>query len=185
MGQGDRAVIVFHVAITTHPEYLAKREPHRRAHIERLAGLRQGGAVIGGGPAPDGASVDLVYRLQQPAQLKLVVEEDPYWVGGAWTGYRERSFTEFVEPWQLPPIVLDGSRRATIVEGQMADPDMAQFVMIELRGAGRLVFGGAFPGGATLGVMKTDDAEEATRWFADTGFWTPESLTTRPLLHVL
>ena len=178
-------MIVFHVVITTHPEYLAKREPHRRAHIERLAGLRQGGAVIGGGPTPDGSSVDLVYRLQQPAQLKLVVEEDPYWVGGAWTGYRERNFTEFVEPWQLPPIVLDGSRRVTIVEGRMADPDMAQFVMIEMRGASRLVFGGAFPDGSTLGVMKTEDGEEAIRWFAETGFWTPESLAARPLLHVL
>ena len=178
-------MIVFHVVITTHPEYPAKREPHRRAHIERLAGLRHGGAVIGGGPAPDGSSVDLVYRLQQPAQLKLVVEEDPYWVGGAWTGYRERSFTEFVEPWQLPPIVLDGSRRVTIVEGRMTDPDMAQFVIIEMRGASRLVFGGAFADGSTLGVMKTEDGEEATRWFAETGFWTPESLAARPLLHVL
>jgi uncharacterized protein len=178
-------LIVFHVAITTHPEYPAKREPHRHAHIERLAGLQRLGAVIGGGPAPDGTSVDLVYRLQQPTQLKPAIEEDPYWVGGAWTGYRERSFTEFVEPWQLAPIVLDGSRRVTLVEGRMSDPDMAQFVMIEMRGAGRLVFGGAFPGGATLGFMKTEDAEAAKGWFAETGFWMPESLTARPLLHVL
>jgi uncharacterized protein YciI len=178
-------VIVFHVAIATHPDYLARREPHRRAHIERLAGLRQGGAVIGGGPAPDGSSVELVYRLQQPAQLQLVVEEDPYWTGGAWTGYRERSFSEFVEPWQLPPIVLDGSRRVTVVEGRMSDPDMAQFVMIEMRGAGRLVLGGSFGDGSTLGFMKTDDPEQAKAWFAETGFWVPESLITRPLLHVL
>ena len=81
--------------------------------------------------------------------------------------------------------MLDGSRRVTIVEGQMTDPDMAQFVMIEMRGAGRLVFGGAFPDGATLGFMKTDDGQEAKTWFAETGFWTPESLTARPLLHVL
>src|ERR1041385_6196472 len=121
----ERPVIVFHVAIATHPDYAAKREPHRRAHIERLNGLRQLGAVIGGGPAPDGSSVDIVYRLQQPAQLQPAIEEDPYWVAGAWTGYRERSFTEFVEPWQLPPIVLDGSRRATAVEGRITDPAMA------------------------------------------------------------
>ena len=178
-------MIVFHVAITTHPEYVTKREPHRREHLERLAGLRQGGVVIGGGPAPDGSSVDLVYRLQQPAQLKLVIEEDPYWTSGAWTGYRERSFTELVEPWQLAPIVVDGSRRVTVVEGRMNDPDMAQFVMIEMRGAGRLVFGGAFADGATLGFLKTEDAEEAKGWFAETGFWIPESLTARPLLHVL
>lgn len=178
-------MIVFHVVVTTHPDYLAKREPHRRAHIERLTGLRELGAVIGGGPAPDGGSVDLVYRLQQPAQLKPAIEEDPYWLGGAWTGYRERSFTEFVEPWQLPPIVLDGSRRVTIVEGQITDADMAQFVMIEMRGAGRLAFGGAFQGGATFGLMKTEDPEEAKTWFADTGFWEAASLRARPLLHVL
>ena len=178
-------MIVFHVAITTHPDYVAKREPHRRAHIERLTGLRELGAVIGGGPAPDGSAVDLVYRLQQPSQLKPAIEEDPYWLGGAWTAYRERSFAEFVEPWQLPPIVLDGSRRVTLVEGRMTDPDMAQFVMIELRGAGRLAFGGAFPGGTTLGFMKTEDAEAAKAWFAETGFWDPASLTARPLLHVL
>ena len=178
-------MIVFHVAIATHADYVTKREPHRHAHLERLAGLRQGGAVIGGGPAPDGGSVDLVYRLQQPAQLKLVIEEDPYWLAGAWTGYRERSFTEFVEPWQLAPIVIDGSRRITVVEGRMNDPDMAQFVMIEMRGAGRLVFGGAFADGATLGFMKTQDHEEAKGWFAETGFWMPESLAARSLLHVL
>ena len=178
-------MIVLHVAIETHPDYAAKREPHRRAHIERLTGLRQLGAIIGGGPAPDGSRVDLVYRLQQPAQLKPAIEEDPYWVSGAWTAYRERSFAEFVEPWQLPPIVIDGSRRVTIVEGRMNDPDMAQFVMIEMRGAGRLLLGGAFPDAATLGFMKTEDAEEAKAWFAETGFWVPESLTARPLLHVL
>jgi uncharacterized protein YciI len=178
-------VIVFHVAVTTHPDYLARREPHRHAHIERLDGLRRLGAVIGGGPAPDGSSVDLVYRLQQPSQLAPAIEEDPYWLAGAWTAYRERSFTEFVEPWQLPPIVLDGSRRATIVEGRMTDPDMAQFVMIEMRGAGRLAFGGAFTGGATLGVLNSEDGEHAKAWFAETGFWDPASLTARPLLYVL
>jgi uncharacterized protein YciI len=178
-------VIVLHVSITTHSDYLARREPLRRAHIERLTGLRELGAVIGGGPAPDGSSVDLVYRLQQPSQLKPAIEEDPYWTGGAWTSYRERSFTEFVEPWQLPPIVLDGSRRITLVEGRMTDPDMAQFVMIEMRGAGRLLFGGAFADGATLGFMNSEDAGQATAWFAETGFWTPETLGARPLLHVL
>jgi len=81
--------------------------------------------------------------------------------------------------------VLDGSRRATIVEGRMTDPDMAQFVMIEMRGQGRLAFGGAFPGGATFGVMNTEDAEAAKGWYAETGFWEPASLAARPLLHVL
>ncbi len=178
-------MIVFHVAITAAEDYLSRREPHRRAHIERLTGLRAGGALIGGGPAPDGQTADIIYRLQQPGQLKHAIEEDPYWTGGVWTAYRERSFTEFVEPWQLPEIVLDGSRRVAVVEGRVTDPEMAQFVLIEMRGAGRLAFGGTFEDGATFALMKTADAEEAKRWFAETGFWETTALTTRPLLYVL
>ena len=178
-------MIVLHVAITTGADYLIRREPYRRAHIERLAGLRAGGAVIGGGPAPDGQTADIVYRLQQPGQLKHAVEEDAYWTGGVWTQYRERSFSEFVEPWQLPEIVLDGSRPTTIVEGRISDPEMAQFVLIEMRGAGRLAFGGTFVDGTTWALMKTADAGEAKRWFDETGFWEAGGLTARPLLHVL
>jgi uncharacterized protein YciI len=178
-------VIVVHLAITTAEPYAARREPHRRRHIERLAGLRAAGAVIGGGPAPDGASVDLVYRLGQPEQLAALVEDDPYWTGGAWTRYTARSFAEFVEPWELPAIVLDGSRPAIVVEGRTAERDMAQFALIELRGAGRLAFGGFFEDGETFALCRTVDREEALGWFTDTGFWAPESLRTRPLLYVL
>jgi hypothetical protein len=178
-------VIVYHIAVTTSDDYLSRREPHRAAHIERLQKLRAAGIVIAGGPAPDGKSAELVYRLQQPRQLQPVIEEDPYWQAGAWTGYAPRSFSEFVDPWQLPPVVLDGSRRATFVEGAVKDRDMAQFALIEMRGAGRVGFGGFFEGGGTLAVVKTADAAEARSWFADTGFWKPEALSTRPWLHVL
>src|SRR5207247_1113147 len=74
------------------------------------------GILIGGGPAPDGRRVDIFYRLQQPAQVTPAVEEDPYFLAGAWTGYTPSSFTHFVEPWEQVPLVLDGSRVATIVE---------------------------------------------------------------------
>jgi uncharacterized protein YciI len=178
-------MIVYHVAVTTSDDYLSRREPHRAAHIERLQGLRGAGIVIAGGPAPDGKSADLVYRLQQPGQLKLVIEEDPYWRAGAWTRYGPRSFAEFVEPWELPPVVLDGSRRATIVEGPASDRDMAQFALIEMRGAGRLVLGGIFEDGTTLALARTADADAARGWFAESGFWTAERLTTRPFLYVL
>lgn len=178
-------MIVFQVRIECAKDYVSRREPHRRAHIERLAGLRAAGAVIGGGPAPDGASVDLVYRLQQPGQLKPILEEDPYWTGGAWTGYASRSFVEFVEPWALPPIVLDGTRRATVVEGPVGEREMAQFALIEMRGAGRLAFGGFFEDGHTWALCTTANAAEALGWFADSGFWSRDTLTARPLLYVL
>ena len=178
-------MIVFHIAVTTCDDYLARREPHRRAHLERLQGLRAAGILIAGGPAPDGAGADLVYRLQQPGQLAHAIEEYPYWTGGAWVRYAPRSFAQFVEPWAQVPVVLDGSRRVTVVEGPVADHDMAQFALIEMRGAGRLAFGGFFEDGRTHAWVNTPDAAQALAWFADTTFWAPGALTARPLLHVL
>ena len=178
-------MIVFHIALTAADDYLTRREAHRRDHIERLQGLRANGILIGGGPSADLRTADLFYRLQQPAQLKFAIEEDPYWMGGVWTRYEPKSFSQFVEPWEMVPVVLDGTRRLTIVEGPVEQHDMAQFALIELRGAGRLHLGGFFEDGQLWALTKTADAEQARSWFADTGFWKTDALTTRPLLHVL
>ena len=173
------------MAVTTSDDYVSRREPHRRAHLERLQGLRAAGILIGGGPAPDGRSADLFYRLQQPHQIENAMEEDPYFLAGAWTGYTPRSFAQFVEPREAVPLVLDGSRVATIVEGPVASLDMAQFALIELRGAGRLAFGGFFEDGGTLAVLRTADGDEAVAWLADSGFWARGALAARPWLYVL
>jgi uncharacterized protein YciI len=178
-------VIVYHVAIRTIDDYLARREGHRRAHLERLQALSAAGIVIGAGPSPDGTVVDIVYRLQRPEQLVNAVEEDPYWTGGLWVTYTPRSFAQFVEPWALPPLVTDGSRRLTIVEGATAEPEMAQFALIEMRGAGRIHLGGFFDDGRALALATTPDAETALGWFRDAGFWHADTLTARPFLHVL
>ncbi len=178
-------MIVYHVGITTAEDYVGKREPYRKAHLERIAGLRQQGLVIGGGPAPDGRSADLFYRVQQAEDMKRLIEEDPYWMGGAWTAYNPRSFAQFLEPWELPPLVTDGSRKAAIVEGLAPDVDMASFALIEARGAGRMAFGGFFPGGETLALMREEDPETAIQALSATGFWKDGSLKARPLLYVL
>jgi len=178
-------VIVFHVAMDPAPDYVARREPHRQAHLERLFGLRSRGFCLGGGPSPDGTAVDIFYRTEQPADLAALVEDDPYFRGGAWTGYRPRSFSRFLEPWQLGPVVVDGSRRATIVEGSTPDPEMASFALIEARGAGRMVLGGLFADGNTLAVMTTSDPEEALAPLRECGFWAADTLRARPFLHVL
>ena len=178
-------MILFHINVTAAGDYLTRREPYRREHIERLQGLRAVGILIGGGPAPDGQTADVFYRLQQPGQLKNAIEEDPYWLNGVWTGYTPRSFTEFVEPWQMVPVVLDGSRRVTVVEGLTTEHEMAQFALIEMRGASRVAFGGFFEGGQTLALANTADAEEALGWFRESGFWQADRLSARPLLHVL
>ena len=178
-------MIVYHIAITAADDYATRRTAHRRAHLERVQGLRAAGILIGGGPASDGRTADLVYRLQQPAQIKHAIEEDPYWTGGVWTAYEPRSFSQFVEPWELPPVVTDGSRVVTVVEGPTADHAMAQFALIEMRGAGRVAFGGFFDDGGTLAFACTADAAEAIGWVADTGLWKPGQLRGRPLLYVL
>jgi hypothetical protein len=67
----------------------------------------------------------------------------------------------------------------------VAEHDMAQFALIEMRGTGRLHLGGFFEDGQTWALAKTADGAEARGWFADTGFWRTEALTTRPFLHVL
>jgi uncharacterized protein YciI len=180
-----RPVIVFHIAIRTAEDYLTRREAYRREHLERLQGLRAAGILIGGGPAPDGTSADLFYRLQQPGQIKHAIEEDPYWTGGAWVGYEPRSFAQFVEPWEMPPVVVDGSRKVTIVEGPTAEHDMAQFALIEMRGAGRVHLGGFFEGGQTLALANTPDVETALGWFRESGFWKVDALHARSFLHVL
>ena len=178
-------MIVFHIAVTTVDDYATKREPHRREHIARLQGLRAASILIGGGPSPDGTKVDLVYRLQQPWQVKPAMEEDPYWTGGAWTKYEPRSFSHFVEPWEQVPVVLDGSRVVTIVEGPVADLDMTQIALVEMRGAGRLAFGGILEGGQTFVILKTENMDEAKSWLGEHGFWDTSALTARPFLWVL
>ena len=173
------------MAVTAGDDYLTKREAHRREHIARVQGLRAAAILIGGGPSPDGKIADMFYRLQQPWQVKPAMEEDPYWTGGVWTKYESRSFSHFVEPWELVPVVLDGSRVLTIVEGPVQDLDMAQIALVEMRGAGRLAFGGLLDGAQTLVVMKTTEADEAKGWLGEHGFWDPGALTTRPFVHVL
>jgi uncharacterized protein YciI len=178
-------VIVYHVAVSTGDDYLQRREPHRKAHLERLMRLRAQGLLIGGGPTPDGRGADVFYRVAQPDDLRRLVEEVPYFVGGVWPAYTPRSFAQFLEPWELPPLVTDGSRRVTIVEGVAPDVEMASFALIEARGGGRLAFGGFFAGGETLAVLRGEDQAKALDELRATGFWDPASLRARPLLHVL
>jgi uncharacterized protein YciI len=177
---------VVHVRITCAADYLVRREPVRQAHLERLLRLRAAGALVAGGPAPDGRSAELFYRAPDREALRAIVEEDPYHRVGAWMASVPRHFETFVDPWEAePPVVLDGSRPASVVEGPAADRDVAQLALVELRGAGRVLFGGFFPDGGALAVARTPDSDEATGWLAETGSWKLGDLTARPWLYVI
>jgi uncharacterized protein YciI len=177
---------VVHVRMTCAEDYVARRAPVRQAHIERLLRLRAAGALVAGGPTPDGRSAELFYRVPNREALPAIVEEDPYYRAGAWTAYVPRAFETFVDPWEPePPVVLDGARPALIVEGPVADRDMAQLALVELRGAGRVVFGGFLPDGGTVAVARASGPDEAIGWLGETGSWKPGELTTRPWLYVV
>jgi uncharacterized protein YciI len=177
---------VVHVKTSCPADYLARREPVRRAHIERLLRLRATGALVAGGPAPDGRSAELFYRVPHGEALREIVEEDPYRRVGAWTGYVARDLETFVDPWEAePPVVLDGSRRASIVEGATPDRDVAHLALVELRGTGRVVFGGFLADGRILAVAPTPDPGEAARWLTEGGSWKAGDLTVRPWLYVI
>jgi uncharacterized protein YciI len=177
---------VVHVRITCADDYVGRRAAFRQAHIERLLGLRAAGALVAGGPDPAGRTAELFYRVPDAGALRTLVEEDPYYRAGAWTGYVPRRFETFVDPWEpAPPVVLDGTRAALIVEGPAADGDMAQLALVELRGAGHVAFGGFLPDGTTVAVARTTNADEAAGWLADTGSWKAADLVTRAWLYVI
>lgn len=176
---------VYHATIATSDDYLERRAKHRQAHLERILGLRTQGLVVGGGPAPDGRMAEIFYQAQERSVVIRLVEEDPYYLARAWTTYTLRVFTEFIGPLESPPLVIDGSRRATLVEGVAPQAEKAKPALIKLRGAGRLGFGGFLEGGTTLALLTTANATEALGWLAETGFWKEGSLTARPFLYVL
>jgi uncharacterized protein len=178
-------MIFTHVAITAADDALTARAPYRQAHLARISELRARGLVVGAGPSPDARSADLFFRTPAADVVERLVEEDPYYTGGVWKRYVTAAFSQFLEPWTLPPIVIDGSRRVTIVEGRAPDLDMATLALIEARGQRRLVFGGFLGDGGTLVVMNSAEPDEPLRWLAETGFWERESLRARPWLHVL
>jgi uncharacterized protein YciI len=176
---------VFHVAVTAAADYLARREPHRRAHIERLQDLRARGVLVGGGPAPDGRSADITYRAEDRGRLARLIEEDPYWQNGVWREYVPKTLSRFVDRLALPPVVLDGSRRLTVVEGPASDAAAAEAALVSLRDAGRVEFGGIGEDGRVYALARTASEDEARRWLAESGAWEASRLTTRPLLYVL
>jgi hypothetical protein len=174
-----------YVLVTASDDYLVRREPHRRAHVERLLALRGQGLVIAAGPAPDGRTAEVFYRTSDRAQVERLVEDDPYTQAGVWTAFTVRGISALVEPTSEAPVSLDGSRRVTIVEAPTTDPGAARLALVELRATGRLAFGGVLDDGRTLAVVACAEEGVAVGLLAETGLWSAEGLTPHPWLYVL
>jgi hypothetical protein len=68
-------------------DVLEKRAPHRQAHLDRLARLKAEGKVLTIGPTKDLTRVFGVYEAASQQEARALVEDDPYWQHGIWTGY--------------------------------------------------------------------------------------------------
>ena len=178
-------MIVYHVVCTNSDDYKERRGPHREAHLQRLLALRSQGLLIGAALRADLSAADCFFRVNQPSDVDALVREDPYFKGGVWTGYTLRTFSQFVDPWKPVDPVFDGSRKATFVEGTPTDPEMAAFVLIELRGKGQMAFGGFLGDGRTLTLLNSPDLAEARSFLTETGLWKDNTLTAWSSLYVL
>jgi len=178
-------VIVYHVVCTNSDDYKERRGPYREAHLQRLLALRSQGVVIGVALRADLSAADCFFRVNQPSDVETLAREDPYFKGGVWTGYTLRTFGQFVEPWKSVDPVFDGSRKATMIEGAPSDPEMAAFALIELRGKGRMAFGGFLGDGRTLTLLNSPDPSEARTVLTETNLWSDNSLTAWSTLYVL
>ncbi|MDV2479499.1 MAG: YciI family protein [bacterium] len=77
-----------YVVIGTYTEdAVTKREPYRAEHLARLQTLKDEGKVVTIGPTKDVTKLIAILDVESEDEARRLIEEDPYWTGGIWTGY--------------------------------------------------------------------------------------------------
>jgi uncharacterized protein YciI len=66
---------------------LEKRTPYREAHLKGLQAQKDAGTLVALGPTVDNAKVFGIYEADSDAQVRELVEQDPYWQNGIWTDF--------------------------------------------------------------------------------------------------
>jgi uncharacterized protein YciI len=168
---------IYHVRFTCAADYMARRLPFRPAHLKQLAGLREQGRVVAGGPEPDGTAAHIFYRVSDRAELMRLLEENEFNRAGLFAANHPRAFAEFLEPLELPPV--DAGLGATIMDGVLTDRTLARSGLAALQRQKRVAFGGFIDGDAGLAVMRSANADEAIAWLADAGGWDRTRLIAR------
>ncbi len=74
-------------------DVLERRVPYRQAHLERLAALKLEGKVLTIGPTRDLTKVFGIYEAESEAEMRTLVEDDPYWQHQVWTSYEVYEWT--------------------------------------------------------------------------------------------
>ncbi len=64
-----------------------RRAPYRQAHLEGLARQKAAGLLLTIGPTADLTRVLGIYEAPTAEMVRELIESDPYWQQGIWTGY--------------------------------------------------------------------------------------------------
>ena len=73
---------------------LEKRTPYRQDHLAGLAAQKEQGILVTLGPTKDNTQVFGIYEAQTEAQVKELVESDPYWKNQIWTEYEIKEWIQ-------------------------------------------------------------------------------------------
>ena len=68
-------------------QVLEKRTPFRQAHLDNLQALKDSGNLQTIGPTQDVKKVFAVYIGDTEAEVRELIESDPYWQNQIWTEY--------------------------------------------------------------------------------------------------
>ncbi len=75
-------------------DVLEKRAPHRQAHLDGLTAQKNQGILVTIGPTKDISQVFGIYEAESEAQVRQLIEADPYWQHGIWTEYEVKEWIQ-------------------------------------------------------------------------------------------
>ncbi|VEP13697.1 conserved hypothetical protein [Hyella patelloides LEGE 07179] len=73
---------------------LEKRTPYRQDHLAGLTAQKEKGILVTLGPTKDNTQVFGIYEAETEAQVKELVESDPYWQNKIWTEYQVKEWIQ-------------------------------------------------------------------------------------------
>lgn len=77
-------------------DVVEKRAPYRQAHLDGLAQQKQAGVLVTIGPTQDLTQVFGIYDAENEAIVRQLIESDPYWQHGIWTGYDVKEWIQAI-----------------------------------------------------------------------------------------
>lgn len=73
---------------------IEKRAPHRQEHLAGLTKQKEQGILKTLGPTKDNTKVFGIYEAESEDTVRQLVESDPYWQNGIWTGYEIKEWIQ-------------------------------------------------------------------------------------------